>query len=83
MRIFLKRLGEAVMALGSLAVSVAFWLCIATVVLVSTVFIRVTGLIKAEPRVIGVVIYLIAGAWLVYSLLFGVGTGLSRIPAGF
>lgn len=50
MRIFLKRLGEAGMALGALSVSVVFWLCIAMVVLVVTVCIRIFHLIRPEQR---------------------------------
>lgn len=53
MKVFFKRLGEFLMALGGLALSVMFWLFIATVVLVSTIYIRAVRLIKPGPMVVG------------------------------
>lgn len=78
-RFILQLVGSVVVGMMQLTINLVFWLGILTMSLVWAASVGIRDKVVAEPRLIFVVIYLAMGAWILYSLLYGIGPGVDRL----
>lgn len=80
---FLYGVGTVASKVMELTLNVMFWLSIALLSVTWALVVYLTHQVKKEPRLIGVVAYIVIGFWLGASLLDGGVMGESRLPSGF
>lgn len=74
-----RSVGSVVVGMMRLTINLVFWLGILTLSLVWAAAVGIRDKVVGEPRLVFVVIYLAMGAWIVYSLLYGIGPGVDRL----